>query len=550
MTQKTDWWRHAVIYQIYPRSFQDDNADGVGDLRGITRRLDHVASLGVDAIWLSPIFTSPMADMGYDVSDYCDIDPSFGTLADFDALVARAHELGLKVILDQVYSHSSDQHPHFRESRSSRDNPKADWYVWADCKPDGTPPNNWQAIFGGSAWEWDALRRQYYFHNFLHEQPDLNLHNPEVQDWIISVLRFWLDRGVDGFRLDAINHICHDRDLRDNPVDIRHKSGPDIKTYDMQYPIHSKNQPEALVVMEKLRAVLDEYDNRAFIGEIGEAHHPADVLIQYTSGKRLHMAYNTALMMPEFAPAQFTHEISAIIHDPRGGWPCWAFSNHDVKRHVTRWGAQAVSEDAFARLTAALLLCLPGAACIYQGEELGLPQAQLDHHELVDPEGLAFWPENPGRDGARTPMPWTSAGSHGGFSNAPETWLPIKPPHLARACNLQEQDSGAVLHFYRQMIALRHASSALNGVETAFLDMPEGVFGMRRGDDLMCIFNFGQQQVTIKHAAFGHFALANTLLAERVEWTDDGDLVLAGNAFAICSGRTEGAGSKRHQLKS
>ena len=541
MAQNSDWWRHAVIYQIYPRSFQDDNGDGAGDLRGITRRLDHVASLGVDAIWLSPIFTSPMADMGYDVSDYCDVDPSFGTLADFDALVARAHELGLKVILDQVYSHSSDQHPHFKESRASRDNPKADWYVWADCKPDGTPPNNWQSIFGGAAWTWDARRRQYYLHNFLKEQPDLNLHNPAVQNWVISVLRFWLDRGVDGFRLDAINHICHDQRLRDNPVDKRPRSEPDVKTYDMQYPIHSKNQPEALAVMERLRAVLDEYDDRAFIGEIGEAHHPAEVLIQYTSGKRLHMAYHTALMASEFTPAHVAREISAIIHDPRGGWPCWAFSNHDVARHVTRWAEHAVSEDAFARLTATLLLCLPGSVCIYQGEELGLAQARLDYHELVDPEGLVFWPENPGRDGARTPMPWSASEPHGGFSKAAKTWLPLKPPHLARACDLQETDGSSLLHFYRQMIALRRATPALNSRETAFLDMPEDILGMRRGTDLMCIFNFSHQRVTIKHAEFEHITTADTLLAERVEWSTDGDLILEGNAFAICLNRAGGA---------
>ncbi len=540
MAQTPDWWRYAVIYQIYPRSFQDDDGDGAGDLRGITRRLDHVASLGADAIWLSPIFTSPMKDMGYDVSDYCDIDPSFGTLADFDVLVARAHELGLKVILDQVYSHSSDQHPFFKESRTSRNNPKADWYVWADAKPDGTPPNNWQSIFGGPAWTWDARRRQYYFHNFLKEQPDLNLHNPEVLDWIISVMRFWLERGVDGFRLDAINHICHDQNLRDNPVDSRPKSAPDIKTYDMQHPIHSKNQPEALAVMERLRAVLDEYEDRAFIGEIGEAHNPAEVLIQYTSGQRLHMAYNTALMMPEFSPARFAREINAIIHDPRGGWPCWAFSNHDVIRHVSRWAGHAVCEDAFARLTAALLLSLPGSVCIYQGEELGLPQSQLDFHELVDPEGLVFWPENPGRDGARTPIPWSASDSHGGFSKAPRTWLPIKPAHLARACNLQEQDNNAVLHFYRKMIALRRATPALNSLETTFLDMPESVLGMRRGKDLWCLFNLGHQQVTLEQTVVARWTKANTILAERVEWTNSGDLVLAGNGFAISK---TGAGS-------
>ncbi|MDD7972990.1 alpha-amylase family glycosyl hydrolase [Roseinatronobacter alkalisoli] len=533
MTLSEDWWRHAVIYQIYPRSFQDDNGDGIGDLRGITRRLGHVAALGVDAIWISPIFTSPMADMGYDVADYCDIDPRFGTLADFDALVARAHELGLKVILDQVYSHSSDQHPFFVESRSSRDNSKADWYVWADPRPDGMPPNNWQAIFGGLAWEWDVRRKQYYFHNFLKEQPDLNLYNTQVQDWIISVLRFWLDRGVDGFRLDAINHAFHDPALRDNPVDIRHKTGPDFRTYDMQYPIHSKNQPEALIFLERLRSVLDEYDNRAFIGEIGEAHHPAEVLIQYTSGKRLHMAYNTALMTRAFSPDLFEREIRAIMDDPRGGWPCWAFNSHDFMRHVSRWSEHAAQEADFARMTAALLLCLPGSVCIYQGEELGLPQAELDYSELADPEGLTFWPDNPGRDGCRTPMPWTASTPHGGFSTSAQTWLPVKPVHLTLARDLQERDQDSVLNFYRRMVGLRRETPHLNTAETKFLQISPSVLAMCRGNGLICLFNFDTRPQILSGAMFEDMSRRRMVLAQSARTTPEGGIELQGNGFIL-----------------
>ena len=299
----SDWWRGSVTYQIYPRSFQDSNGDGIGDLRGITERLGYVADLGVDAIWLSPIFVSPMADMGYDVSDYTDIDPIFGSLADFDAMVARAHELGLKVIIDQVLSHSSDQHPFFKESRASRDNPKADWYVWADPKHDGSPPNNWISIFGGPAWAWDTRRRQYYFHNFLAEQPDFNFHNPDVQDWLLGTMRFWLDRGVDGFRLDTVNFYFHDKLLRDDPADYRRKDEPESNPYDMQYHIFSKNQPDNLIFLERMRALLDEYEARAMVGEVGESHHPIRMMGEYTSGKRLQKAYSFEMLGTPFNAA-------------------------------------------------------------------------------------------------------------------------------------------------------------------------------------------------------------------------------------------------------
>ena len=297
-----DWWRGAVTYQVYPRSFQDSDGDGVGDLPGITRRLPYLADLGVEAVWLSPFFRSPMKDMGYDVSDYCDVDPVFGTLADFDALVARAHDLGLKVIIDQVLSHTSDQHPAFAESRADRVNPKADWYVWADPRHDGSPPSNWLSVFGGSAWAWDARRKQYYLHNFLTSQPDLNYHNREVQDWALETLRFWLERGVDGFRFDTVNYFFHDPLFRDNPADYRVKAEAEGNPYGMQYHLFDKNQPENLAWMERIRGVLDEF-GAASVGEMGESHHAIRMMGEYTAPGRLHQCYSFELMGYDYSAA-------------------------------------------------------------------------------------------------------------------------------------------------------------------------------------------------------------------------------------------------------
>jgi alpha-glucosidase len=342
-----DWWRGAVIYQIYPRSYQDSTGNGTGDLAGITRRLDHVASLGVDAIWISPFFTSPMKDFGYDVSDYCDVDPMFGTLADFDALIARAHELGLKVMIDLVLSHTSDQHPWFAQSRISRDNAKSDWYVWSDPKPDGTPPNNWLSIFGGSAWQWDGRREQYYLHNFLTSQPDLNFHTPAVQDALLDATRFWLERGVDGFRLDTINFYFADKELRDNPaLPVAERNAtiaPSVNPYNHQRHVYSKNQPENLAFLARFRGLLDEYPGAAAVGEVGDAQFGLELLGEYTKGETgAHMCY--AFEFLEKSPlsaarvAQVFERFDRVASD---GWACWALSNHDVIRHTTRWDLSA-----------------------------------------------------------------------------------------------------------------------------------------------------------------------------------------------------------------
>ncbi|MBU2417894.1 MAG: alpha-glucosidase, partial [Alphaproteobacteria bacterium] len=416
-----EWWRGAVIYQVYPRSFADSNGDGVGDLQGVTGRLDHIASLGVDAVWLSPFFTSPMKDFGYDVSDYRDVDPVFGALADFDALIARAHELGLKIIIDLVFAHTSDQHAWFHESRQSRANPRADWYVWADAKADGAPPSNWQSVFGGPAWTWDARRGQYYMHNFLPEQPQLNLHLAAVQDALLDVARFWLDRGVDGFRFDAINFAMHDPQLRDNPP--LPPGGKRTRPFDFQDKVHNQSQPEIPDFLKRVRALTDSYGGRFSVAEVA-GDHPEAEMQAFTAGEEhLNSAYGFLYLYAPTFSDQLARQGAETWHGRDGqGWPSWAFSNHDAPRAVSRW-AGGRDPRAFAGMAMLLLMCLRGNVFIYQGEELALPQAEVPFDRLVDPEAIANWPQTLGRDGARTPMPWSADQPHAGFSTA-EPWLP------------------------------------------------------------------------------------------------------------------------------
>ena len=495
-----DWWRGAVIYQVYPRSYQDSTGDGVGDLAGITRRLGHIASLGVDALWISPFFKSPMKDFGYDVSDYCDVDPMFGTLADFDALIVRAHELGVKVLIDLVLSHTSDQHPWFQESRADRTNPKADWYVWADPKPDGTPPNNWLSIFGGSAWQWDGGRMQYYLHNFLTSQPDLNFHCPQVKAELLEVAEFWLERGVDGFRLDTINFYTHDAELRDNPAldpALRNdQTAPAVNPYNWQEHLYDKSRPENLGFLRELRAVMRPY-GAAAVGEVGDAQRGLEILGQYTRGDDLmHMCYAFELLAKDLPTAQYVadvmHRVERVARD---GWACWAFSNHDVPRHTSRWGLS----DAATRAYAVLMMCLRGSACLYQGEELGLGEADVAYEDLQDPYGIEFWPEFKGRDGCRTPMVW-DAGVHGGFSeaSAARPWLPVAPEHLLKAVAEQEGDSASMLAHYRRAVALRKRYPVL--AKGAQEIVAEGdVLRITRhgeGKDMLCLFNLSETACT------------------------------------------------------
>ena len=459
-----------MIYQIYPRSFRDSNGDGIGDLPGITASLDYVASLGVDAIWLSPFFKSPMKDFGYDVSDYCDVDPIFGTLQDFDRLLHTAHGFGLKVIIDQVFSHTSDQHAWFRQSSQDRVNARADWYVWADPKIDGSPPTNWQSIFGGSAWSWNARRGQYYLHNFLAEQPDLNVHNPQVQEALLDCARFWFEKGVDGFRLDAINFALHDVLLRDNPA-APAGDRPRTRPVDFQLPLYNKSHPDLPRFIERIRVLADEYGGRFTVAEIGGEGSEAEMQLLTAGDARFHTAYGfNFLYADRLTPELIRTALEAWPEAAGTGWPSWAFSNHDAPRAVSRWST-AAHRAAYGRLTMMLLVCLRGNVFLYQGEELGLPQAHIGFEDLKDPEAIANWPSTLGRDGARTPMPWQSSAANAGFSTA-APWLPVSPEHLALAVDRQQHDPDSQLALTRRLIGLRRGSAALRDGSLRFVDTP------------------------------------------------------------------------------
>ena len=495
-----DWWRGAVIYQIYPRSYQDSNGDGIGDLAGIVQRLPYIATLGVDAIWISPFFTSPMKDFGYDVSNYCDVDPMFGALSDFDKLIETAHALGIRILIDLVLSHTSDVHPWFVESRASKTNRKSDWYVWSDPKPDGTPPNNWLSIFGGSAWQWDTRREQYYLHNFLTSQPDLNFHCPAVQDALLEVATFWLERGVDGFRLDTINFYTHDKELRDNPALPKERrnadTAPAVNPYNHQEHIYSKNRPENLGFLRKLRAVMEPY-GAAAVGEVGDAQRGLEIMGEYTAGDDLmQMCYAFEFLSPEQpTPARIAEVMARVDEVAADGWACWAFSNHDVVRHTTRWH---LSDEA-QRMFTTLIMCLRGSVCIYQGEELGLPEGEVAFEDLQDPYGIEFWPEFKGRDGCRTPMVWKNDNANGGFSTG-KPWLPVSPAHLGRAVAVAEEDPTAIIHHYRRAIALRHAHAALTkGDHSPLKTVGNVVYFTRQADEeeLLCIFNVGDTPAVV-----------------------------------------------------
>jgi alpha-glucosidase len=509
-----NWWRGAVLYQIYPRSFMDSNGDGVGDLKGVAAKLDYVKSLGVDGIWLSPFFKSPMRDYGYDVSDYRDVDLLFGSLADFDRVLKDAHALGLKVIIDQVWSHSSADHAWFQESRKSRDNDKADWYVWADAKPDGSPPNNWQAWFGGPAWTWEPARRQYYLHNFLPSQPDLNLRNDAVRSAVLDIARFWLDRGVDGFRLDVANYFVHDAQLRDNPPS---GNPAPVLPRDMQVHAFNSNQPESLEFIAKLREVLDGRGGRMTVGELAPGSY--ELMADYTRGKMaLHTAYAFDFLKDWPGVERMAEVLSQWSEGPEDGWPSWAFSNHDVARVATRWG-QAIGAPAprAAVLFMALLMSLRGTVFMYQGEELGLPEADVAFEKLKDPWGIAGWPQFKGRDGCRTPMPWKGE-EKAGFTRAAEPWLPIDPRHRILAAETQDGLAASTLHTTRKLIALRQGSAALREGAFRVTEAADGQLTFEReagAERIVCTFNFTGKPATRSF----------TGLAPNVVWSADAVLV-------------------------
>jgi alpha-glucosidase len=505
-----DWWKKAVFYQVYPRSYKDTNGDGIGDLPGITDRLEYIASLGIDAIWISPFFQSPMADYGYDVSDYRMVDPLFGSNEDFDILLQKAHGLGIKIIIDMVLSHTSIEHPWFIESRLSKTNRKADWYVWADPKDDGSPPNNWQSCFSGSAWTFDTKREQYYLHNFLKDQPDLNFHNEEVQEQVLSECEFWLERGVDGFRLDTCNFYVHDKELRDNPPKKEDETISGGLQYEKLYPytmqrhIYDKTRPENLEFLARLRQLMDRFPDKFTIGEVGD-DDPYAVGITYTSGEKyLNTTYNTHFIAGTDSQSLTTDMIVTPISimNEKGSecWPSWAFGNHDVVRPVTRWGKDIRNKDAFAAMLNKLLLSLRGTVFLYQGEELGLPEAIIPYDRIQDPWGKTMWPEWQGRDGCRTPMPWNNEKPRIGFTKSSHAWLPIPNDHIKRAVNTQENDKNSVLNQTRDFIAWRKTKPALQTGDISFIKTNEDTLLVfdRTLDDIKirCIFNLNEETKT------------------------------------------------------
>jgi alpha-glucosidase len=490
------WWKRGIVYQIYPRSFQDADGDGIGDLNGIRQRLDYLAWLGIDAVWISPVFTSPMADFGYDVADYCDIDPIFGTLQDFDRLVDEAHARGLKLILDFVPNHTSDRHPWFLESRSSRDNPKRDWYIWRDPRSGG-PPNNWVSNFGGPAWEWDEATGQSYYHAFLKEQPDLNWRNPAVREAMHEVLRFWLDRGVDGFRVDVIWHLVKDAEFRDNPPNPGYQ--PNQADINKFLQVYSTDQPEVHEVVAGMRRVLDGYDDRVLIGEI---YLPIERLVAYY-GEDLsgaHLPFNFQLVQT----AWNAREIAALIREyeaalPPGGWPNWVLGNHDQPRIAARVG------KAQARVAAMLLLTLRGTPTMYYGDEIGIAKVEIPPEAVQDP-----WAKNEpglglGRDPERTPMPWDGS-ANGGFTRG-RPWLPLDPDCATCHVEALSQDPTSILTLYRRLIDLRRRCRALSVGDYAPIETDGDVLAYERrhrGERLLVALNLGREPRTVATPEVGN----------------------------------------------
>ena len=464
------WWKTGTIYQIYPRSFQDSDGDGVGDLDGIRRRLAHVAGLGVDAIWLSPIFRSPMKDFGYDIADYCAIDPLFGTMETFDRLLAETHAAGLKLILDFVPNHTSDQHDWFLASRSSRRDPKRDWYLWRDAAPGGGPPNNWMSNFGGSAWQWDEATEQYYYHAFLKEQPDLNWRNPAVRAAMFDTLRFWLDKGVDGFRVDVIWLMIKDAEFRDNPDNPGWRPGqPDI---DRHLQVHSADQPEVHQVIEEMRAVIDGYPGRLLIGEI---YLPIRKLVSYygKDNRGVDLPFNFQLLRAKWDAATIAglvDEYEAAL--PEGGWPNWVLGNHDQPRIAARVG------EAQARVAAMLLLTLRGTPTLYYGDELAIGDVTIPFDRIQDPQAKNEPDTNFDRDKARTPMQW-SVGEHAGFSDA-DPWLPLTVDHGTRTVEAMAHDPGSMLALTKALLALRRTEPTLQTGAYRRLAAGNGLFAFER----------------------------------------------------------------------
>lgn len=514
--QYPDWWRGSVLYEVYIRSYCDSNGDGIGDLTGLAQKLPYISSLGVDAIWITPFFASPMKDFGYDIADYCRVDPLFGTNDDAFALIAQAHDLGLRIFIDQVWNHTSDQHPWFLESQSSKENPKHDWYVWAEAKPDGSPPNNWLSVFGGPAWTWHEGRQQYYMHSFLKEQPDLNWYNPEVQAAMFAAARFWLERGVDGIRFDVPYFLFYDRQLRDNPPRPAGMKGPDgfpdSNPFAWQLYTHSIFQPETLAFMSEIRRFMDQYPGTATIAEMNGGYDSIRSAATYVAGQqRLHMAYTGAMLQDQFpGPVALKAVIREVEEHFTEGTMSWAATNHDFARIATRWAPENPQHNrAFQRMLAAFILSMRGGVCLYQGDELGLEEADIPFERMQDPYGIAMYPAFKGRDGCRTPMPWQREGTSAGFSTNPETWLPIPDQHRAHAVDVQDANPDSLLNLYRTLIHWRKGCAALVQGQIRLLDSEPDVVLFQRflpsGPDqptagqaiIVCAFNMSDREITL-----------------------------------------------------
>ncbi|HEY9677322.1 MAG TPA: alpha-glucosidase [Drouetiella sp.] len=511
------WWKHAVIYEIYPRSFADSDNDGTGDIKGITSKLDYLKGLGVDALWLTPCYPSPQIDFGYDISDYYTIAPEYGTMADFDELVAEAKKRNIRIIMDLVMNHTSNKHPWFVESASSKDNPKRDWYIWRDGGGDNVPPNNWQSIFGHSAWQLDPKTNQYYYHFFYSEQPDLNWRNPEVRKAMYDVAKFWLDKGVAGFRLDAIGTLFEEADLPDNPLlEGKNKFG-DPKMDN----VHNDKLSEVHDVLRELRKVMDQYpDDRVIVGETSA--RDINELSQ-NFGKNL-----DEIQLPmnfffadinKLSPPDFRSRIGEWDKNSAGGWPVYLFSNHDQVRHYIRYGDKSHNDD-IAKVTAALLMTLRGTPLMYYGEEIGMenndPKSKDD---VQDPIGKIGWPEEIGRDGERTPMQWTS-GTNAGFNAGSKTWLPVPDSYKKYNVTTETADKNSILNFYKDLIQLRKSEDALmHGDYQAVDDQNKDVLSyLRRGEkkSILVALNMTPESKTVTYdlKPFGvNSTSAHTLLA-------------------------------------
>lgn len=477
------WWKSGTVYQIYPRSFKDSNGDGIGDLQGIIDKLDTLNdgtenSLGIDAIWISPFYPSPMADFGYDVADYCDVDPMFGDLATFDRLVEEAHKRGIKIIIDWVPNHTSDQHPWFLESRSSRDNPKRDWYIWRDPKPDGSRPNNWGSIFGGPAWEWDEKTGQYYYHMFVKQQPDLNWANPEVYQAMTDVLHFWLKRGVDGFRMDVVYLIAKTPGLPDNPIDPNADPNlPEDDIFSRQIHLYDGARPEVHAIIKDFRRISDQYDDRALIGEIWEDDIEKWVEYYGENGDELQLPFNFRFIQLQKWSADGAKAIVDSMEGamPPFAWPNYVIGNHDRTRPATRVGGQGQ-----ARVAGMMLLTLRGTPTLYQGDELGMLEAKIAPEKMQDPWGINLGPERT-RDGCRTPIQWDSS-AHAGFSTV-EPWLPVQDDYTWRNYTDMSADPTSILSLYKKLVWLRKKTPALSIGSYAPIQAPDGVFAYIREQD-------------------------------------------------------------------